>query len=183
MSRKRTCAISSSISFLISTSIREQPNLLELYNLLPPQVSRKDGDAACERRHNRETRARGDCAAGFPSPTPMTKIRFDSGITVTIRDGFVQAPRQHSPRSSTRSPPRCQVTAASHSFSMRTINIAEGLIRMTGVGKIVRRDKMPPLVLIELVGVVGRQKYSRNPSFSSRRGAPAFLRFRSSIKG
>ena len=41
MSMNRTCAISSSISFLISTSIQEQPKLLEFYSLLPPQVSRK----------------------------------------------------------------------------------------------------------------------------------------------
>ena len=27
-----------------------------------------------------------------PLPTPMTKIRFDNGITVTIRDGWVQTP-------------------------------------------------------------------------------------------
>jgi hypothetical protein len=38
---KRTCPISSSISFLVWASIREQPNLLESYNLLPPDVSRK----------------------------------------------------------------------------------------------------------------------------------------------
>jgi hypothetical protein len=27
-----------------------------------------------------------------PDPNPMTKIRFDYGITVTIRDGVIQAP-------------------------------------------------------------------------------------------
>jgi len=35
---------------------------------------------------------RNDEAPGPPTPAPMTKIRFDNGITVTIRDGWVAVP-------------------------------------------------------------------------------------------
>jgi hypothetical protein len=73
----------------------------------------------------------------------MTKIRFDNGITVTIRDGFVQAPLP-------------TLTAFLDALSAtlpdygsvpfvldEDFNIAQGLIEKIGVGKIVRRDKMP----------------------------------------
>ena len=76
-------------------------------------------------------------------PHPMTKIRFDNGITVTISDGFVQA----------RSP---TLTALLNTLAAKLpgyggipfvldedFNIAQGLISIVGVGKIVRRDKMP----------------------------------------
>ena len=69
----------------------------------------------------------------------MTKIRFDNGITVTIRDSFVQAP---SPT----------LTAIMDTLASRLpgygslpfeldadFNVAEGLIRLVGVGKIVHR--------------------------------------------
>ena len=76
-------------------------------------------------------------------PHPMTKIRFDNGITVTIRDGLVQ--------------PVAELTAILDTLAAtlpgygsipfildEDFNIAQGLIRMVGVGKIVHRDKMPP---------------------------------------
>jgi len=74
----------------------------------------------------------------------MTKIRFDY-CTVTIRDGFIQA-----------SPP--ELTAITDTLAATLpgydsipfildgdFNIAEGLIRMVGVGPTVRWDKMPAL--------------------------------------
>jgi hypothetical protein len=74
----------------------------------------------------------------------MTKIRFDNGITVTIRDGFVQA-----------SPPELSAIIDTLAATLpgygsvpfvvdEDFNIAQGLIRMAGAGKIVRRDKMQP---------------------------------------
>ena len=78
----------------------------------------------------------------------MTEIRFDNGNTVTIRDGCVQAPTP-------------ELTAildllaatlpgyGSIPFILdEDFNIAQGLIRIVGVGKIVRRDKMPPFTAI-----------------------------------
>ena len=75
----------------------------------------------------------------------MTKIRFDNGNTVTIRDGFVQA-----------SPPELTAILDTLAATLpgygsipfildEDFNIAQGLIRMAGVGKIVHRDKMPGL--------------------------------------
>ena len=74
----------------------------------------------------------------------MTKIQFDNGSTVTIRDGFVQA-----------SPPELTAIIDTLAATLpgygsipfvldEDFNIAQGLVRMVGVGKIVRRDKMPP---------------------------------------
>jgi len=80
-----------------------------------------------------------------PLPTPMTKIRFDNGITVTIRDGVIQAP------SPTLTAILDTLAATLPGYGRipfildEDFNIAQGLIRMIGVGKIVRRDKMPPL--------------------------------------
>ena len=72
----------------------------------------------------------------------MTKIRFDDGITITIRDGFAQA----SPSELTAIMPATLPGYGSIPFILdEDFNIAQGLIRMVGVGKIVRRDKMPPL--------------------------------------
>jgi hypothetical protein len=79
------------------------------------------------------------------TPTLMTEIRFDNGNAVTIRDGWVQA-----------SPPELTAIIDTLAATLpgygkmpfildEDFNIAEGLIRMVGVGKIVRRDKMPPL--------------------------------------
>ena len=75
----------------------------------------------------------------------MTKIRFDRGITVTIRDGWVQA-------STPELTAIIDTVAAtlpgygSIPFILdEDVNIAQGLIRIAGVSKIVRRDKMPPL--------------------------------------
>ena len=72
----------------------------------------------------------------------MTKIQFENGITVTIRDGFVQAP----------SPTLTAILDAlaatlpgygSIPFILdEDFNIAQGLIRMVGVGKIVRQDQL-----------------------------------------
>ena len=81
----------------------------------------------------------------FPAhPTPITKIRFDNGITVTISDGFVQA----SPPELTAILDALAATLPGYGkmlFSLdQDFNIAQGLIRIAGVGKIVRRDKMPP---------------------------------------
>ena len=64
--------------------------------------------------------------------------------TVTIRDGWVQA--------STRELTGINDTLAATFPGYGSIpfildedfNIAQGLIRIAGVGKIVRRDKMPP---------------------------------------
>jgi hypothetical protein len=78
-------------------------------------------------------------------PDPMTQIRFDSRITVTIRDGWLAAPTP-------------ELTAildtlagalpgyGSIPFMLdEDFNIAQGLVRMVGVGKVVRRDKLLPL--------------------------------------
>ena len=72
----------------------------------------------------------------------MTKIRFDY-CTVTISDGFVQAP----------SPTLTALFGAlavtipgygSLPFELDAdYNIARGIIEKIGVGKIVHRDKMP----------------------------------------
>ena len=80
-----------------------------------------------------------------PLPTPMTKVRFDNGITVTIRDGWVQTP----------SPTLIAIldTLAATlpgygripSFSMRISTLRRDSPRMAGADKIVRRDKMPLL--------------------------------------
>ena len=67
----------------------------------------------------------------------MTKIRFDNGNTVTIRDGFVQA-----------SPPELTaiidtLAATLPGYGSVPFILDEdfnGLIRMAGVGKIVHRD-------------------------------------------
>ena len=75
----------------------------------------------------------------------MTKIRFDNGNTVTIRDGFVQA----SPAELTAIVDALGATLPGYGsipFILdEDFNIAQGLIRMAGVGKIVRRDNMLPL--------------------------------------
>ena len=75
----------------------------------------------------------------------MTEIRFDNGNTVTIREGFIQA----------TSP---SLTAIIDTLAARLpgygsvpfildedFNIAQGLIRMAGVRKIVRRGEIPAL--------------------------------------
>jgi len=75
----------------------------------------------------------------------MIKIRFDNGITVTIKDGWIQA-----------SPPELAAIIDTLAATLpgygsipfildEDFNIAQGLVRMAGVGKIVRRDKVPPL--------------------------------------
>jgi hypothetical protein len=75
----------------------------------------------------------------------MTKIRFDSGITVTIRNGVVQAP------SPTLTALLDALTATLPGFGGipfvldEDFNIAEGLIEKIGTGKIVHHDTMPPL--------------------------------------
>ena len=74
----------------------------------------------------------------------MTKIRFDNGITVTIRDGVIQAP------SPTLTAILDTLAATLPGYGRipfildEDFNIAQGLIRIAGVGKIVRRGKMPP---------------------------------------
>jgi hypothetical protein len=72
----------------------------------------------------------------------MTKIRFDNGITVTIRDGIVQAP---SPTLTA-----FLVTLAATLPGYRSLqfemdadyNIARGIIEKIGVGKIVTRRSL-----------------------------------------
>ena len=75
----------------------------------------------------------------------MTKIRFDNGNTVTIQDGFVQA----SPPELTAIIDALAATLPGYGSAPfildEDFNIAEGLIRIAGVGKIVRRDRMPSL--------------------------------------
>ncbi len=74
----------------------------------------------------------------------MTKIRFDNGITVTIRDGVIQAP------SPTLTAILDTLAATLPGYGRipfildEDFNIAQGLIRIAGVGKIVRCDEMPP---------------------------------------
>jgi hypothetical protein len=74
----------------------------------------------------------------------MTKIRFDNGNTVTIRDGWVQA----SPPELTAIIDALVATLPGYGrvpFILdEDFNIAQGLIRMAGAGKIVRRDRCRP---------------------------------------
>ena len=75
----------------------------------------------------------------------MTKIRFDRGITVTIRDGWVQA---STPELTAIIDALAATLPGYGSIPFildEDFNIAQGLIRIAGVGKIVHRDKMPPL--------------------------------------
>ena len=71
----------------------------------------------------------------------MITIRFDNGNTVTIQDGFVQA----SPPELTAIIDLLAATLPGYGsipFMLdEDLNIAQGLIRMVGVGKIVHRDK------------------------------------------
>ena len=61
--------------------------------------------------------------------------------TVTIRYGWVQA----STRELTGINDTLAATFPGYAFILdEDFNIAQGLIRIAGVGKIVRRDKMPP---------------------------------------
>jgi hypothetical protein len=75
----------------------------------------------------------------------MTKIRFDNGITVTITDGVIQAA---SPEL-TAILDTLAATLPGYGSSPFELdadyNIARGIIEIIGVGKIVRRDKVPPL--------------------------------------
>ena len=82
----------------------------------------------------------------FPDPTPMTKIRFDYGITVTIQRRLRSSPFANTHRVPRHARlPRCRVTALCRLNLDADFNIARGLIEKIGVGKIVHRDKMPPL--------------------------------------
>ena len=74
----------------------------------------------------------------------MTKIRFDY-CTVTISDGFVQAP---SPTLTALLDTLAAMLPGYGSLPFELdadYNIARGIIEKIGVGKIVHRDKMPPL--------------------------------------
>jgi len=85
----------------------------------------------------------------------MTKIRFDNGITVTIRGGVIQAP------SPTLTAILDTLAATLPGYGRipfildEDFNIAQGIIRAIGVGKIVRRDKMPPLLSNVIVQSTG----------------------------
>jgi len=74
----------------------------------------------------------------------MITIRFDNGNTVTIRDGFVQA----SPPELTAIIDALAATLPGYGSAAfildQDFNIAQRLIRIAGVGEIVRCDKMPP---------------------------------------
>ena len=112
-----------------------------------PRTGTDDGqgkDAACECRAKLGSSF---VPASSPTldPAPVTKIRFENGNAVTIREGFVQA-----------SPPELTaiidaLAAALPGYGKmpfildEDVNIAQGFIRMAGAGKIVRRDKMPGL--------------------------------------
>jgi hypothetical protein len=88
------------------------------------------------------------CSRWFPTltldPNHMTKIRFDYG-TVTISDGFVQAP---SPTLAALLDALAATLPGYGSLPFELdadYNIARGIMEKVGVGKIVRCDKMPPL--------------------------------------
>ncbi len=66
----------------------------------------------------------------------MTEIRFDSGITVTIRDGFVEAP------SPTMTALLDMLAATLPPFEADA-DIVRGIIERIGGGKIVRRNTVP----------------------------------------
>jgi len=74
----------------------------------------------------------------------MTKIQFNNGITVTILDGFVQA-----------SPPELTAIVDALAATLpgygsvpfildEDLNIEQGLIRISGAGKIVLGDRCHP---------------------------------------
>ena len=74
----------------------------------------------------------------------MTKIRFDYG-TVTISDGFVQAP---SPTLTALLNTLAATLPGYGSLPFKLdadFAIARGIIEKIGAGKIVRRDKVPSL--------------------------------------
>jgi hypothetical protein len=74
----------------------------------------------------------------------MTKIRFDNGNTVTIREDFVQA---STPELTAIIDTLAATLPGYGSIPFildEDFNIAQGLVRMIGVGKIVRRDRMEP---------------------------------------
>lgn len=73
-------------------------------------------------------------------PTPMTKIRFDNGCTVTIRDGIVQAPTPTLTAILDMLASRLPGYASIPFVLDEDFNIARGLIEKIGGGKIVRRD-------------------------------------------
>ena len=81
----------------------------------------------------------------FPTLTlaPMTKIRFDNGITVTISDGFVQAPSPTLAALLNTLAAKLPGYGGIPFVLDEDFNIAQSLISIVGVGKIVRRDKMP----------------------------------------
>ena len=83
---------------------------------------------ACQSRHEL-----GISLRSSPNPDPMTEIRFDSGIIVTIRDGFVEAP---SPAMTAL----IDALAATLPPFAADADIARGIIERIGLGKIVRRD-------------------------------------------
>ena len=94
----------------------------------------------------------------------MTKIRFDNGITVTISDGWVQAP---SPTLTAILDTLAATLPGYGSIPFildEDFNIAQGLIRMVGVGKIVRRDKMPPFP----DGLVNRRRFEDTQNSTKR---------------
>jgi hypothetical protein len=73
----------------------------------------------------------------------MTEIRFDNGITVTIRDGWVAAPTPELTAILDLLAARLPGYGSILFILDEDFKIAQGLIRMVGAGKIVHRDKMP----------------------------------------
>jgi len=79
------------------------------------------------------------------TPTPRFTIRFDNGNTVTIRDGWIQS---SSPELTAMIDTLAATLPACGSVPFildEDFNIAHGLIRMAGAGKIVRHEETPPL--------------------------------------
>ena len=89
------------------------------------------------------------CSRWFPTltldPNPMTKIRFDNGTTVTIRDGMVQAPSPTLTAFLDTLASRLPGYGSIPFVHDEDLNIARGLIERIGAGKILHRDDTPPL--------------------------------------
>jgi hypothetical protein len=74
----------------------------------------------------------------------MTRIQFDDGSTVTIRDGWLAAPTPEQTLVLDTLAATLPGYGSVPFILDEDFNIAQGLIRMAGAGEIVLRDKMPP---------------------------------------
>ena len=73
----------------------------------------------------------------------MTKIRFDNGNTVTIRDGWLAGPTPELSAILNALAATLPGYGSVPFLPDEDLNIAQGLIEMIGTGKIVHREKMP----------------------------------------